>query len=156
MTSPDTGERQPPRHRRRELSSAARNTIATVIIAACMVGLYFTVGAAVTGEDNASEALPESVERLLPDSGDEVPRQTQIGVDLAVGYDAWLIINGTEIRDEEAGLVKDMGTGIITYQPGAGAVEELPAERSCVIAMVWKQADGPKFAEPVSWCFTAA
>jgi hypothetical protein len=160
VTSPDTGTDAgtgPSTSRpRRELSPAARNTIAAVVVLLALVGLYYTGRAAVTGSDNTSRALPESVDRLLPESGSEVLTQSTVGVDLAVGYDAYLIINGTEIRDEEAGLVKDMGTGLITYQPGAGEVDELQAEKNCVIAMVWDQAEGPKFAEPVSWCFTAA
>jgi hypothetical protein len=126
------------------------------VVLLALVGLYFTGRAAVTGDDDTSRALPESVERLLPESGSEVLTQSTVGVDLAVGYDAYLIINGTEVRDEEAGLVKDMGTGLITYQPGAGEIDELQAEKNCVIAMVWDQTEGPKFAEPVSWCFTAA
>lgn len=141
---------------RRELSAPARNAIAGVLILAALAGLVLTVQAAVTGDDDTSRALPDSVERLLPESGSEVLAQSTVGVDLAVGYDAYLIINGTEIRDEGDGLVKDMGTGLITYQPGAGEVEELEAERNCVIAMVWEQTEGPKFADPVSWCFTAA
>jgi hypothetical protein len=155
----DTSRAEPavaPSHTRRELSPPTRNAIAAVLILAALAGLVLTVQAAVTGDDDTSRALPDSVERLLPESGSEVLTQSTVGVDLAVGYDAYLIINGTEIRDEEGGLFKDMGTGLVTYQPGAGEIEELEAEKNCVIAMVWDQTEGPKFADPVSWCFTAA
>jgi hypothetical protein len=152
----DTTEKAPDRRARRELSDPMRNAIAAVLILLALAGLVFTVRWAVTGENNTSSALPESVERLIPESGSEVLTQSSVGVDLAVGYDAYLIINGTEVRSEEEGLVKDMGTGLITYQPGADGMAELVPEKNCVIAMVWKQEEGQKYAEPVSWCFTAS
>ena len=45
-------------------------------------------------------------------------------------------------------LVTDADTG----KP----IESLAAEKNCVIAMVWPQAEGEEAAEPVSWCFNAA
>ena len=142
---------------RRELTPAARNTIAAVVIIAGLVGLFFLDRLAVTGDSKTSQALPESVDRLIPESGDEVLAQNTVGIDLAIGYDAYLVINGTEIRDEDGGLVKDMGTGLITFQPAPGAaVEALQPEQNCVVAMIWDQTVGPKSAEPLRWCFTAA
>lgn len=139
------------------MSPWARNTIALVIVAGACIGLFFTVQAAVTGDNNTSSALPDSVDRLIPASGDEVLAQAPVGVDLAVGYDAYLIVNGTEIRDEGDGLSKDLGLGRVIFQPGSGTpVDSLNAEKNCVIAMVWAQADGPETASPVTWCFTAA
>ncbi len=80
-----------------------------------------------------------------------------MGVDLATGYDAYLIVNGTEIRDESDGLTKDLGLGLVTFQPGAGTpISSLDADKNCVIAMVWARSDGPETAAPVNWCFTAA
>ena len=58
---------------------------------------------------------------------------------------------------EEDGLVRDQGLGLVKYQPGTGKpIESLAAEKNCVIAMVWPQAEGEEAAEPVSWCFNAA
>lgn len=142
---------------RAPMAPAKRNAIAAVLVAVAIVGLYFTVSLAVTGDNNASAALPESVDRLIPASGDEVLTQSEVGIDLAVGYDAYLIVNGTEIRSEADGLVKDLGLGLVKFQPGEGKqVESLIPEKNCVIAMVWPQAEGEDAAEPVSWCFNAA
>ncbi len=142
---------------RQPMAPAKRNAIAAALIAVAIVGLYFTVRLAVTGESDASAALPDSVDRLIPASGDEVLTQSEVGVDLATGYDAYLIVNGTEIRSEADGLTKDLGLGLVTFSPGEGKpVESLLAERNCVIAMVWPQTDGEDAAEPVSWCFNAA
>ncbi len=80
-----------------------------------------------------------------------------MGIDVAAGYDAYLIINGTEIRTAEDGLVKDLGTGLIQFVPGPGKpVEALDPEKNCALALVWKQSEGEDTAQPVSWCFTAS
>ncbi len=141
----------------RGLAPWARNTIAAVVVAGACLGLFLTVQAAVTGDNNTSLALPDSVDRLIPASGDEVLAQAEVGIDLATGYDAYLIINGTEIRDEQDGLAKNLGLGRVTYQPRPGSpIESLNPDKNCVIAMVWAQSDGPETAGPVPWCFTAA
>lgn len=156
MTPPEA--KTPPKTMKpRTLDPRVRVAIASVIVLAAFAGLYFTVQAAVTGDDSTSLALPDSVDRLIPASGDEVLAQAAVGVDLATGFDAYLIINGTEIRDEAGGLDKDLGLGLVTFQPGEGkAVESLLPERNCVIAMIWSRVDGPEAAEPLNWCFTAA
>lgn len=139
------------------MNPVARNTIGILVMLVAVVGLVFTVRLAVTGDDNTSAALPDSVDRLIPASGDEVLTQTEVGVDLAVGFDAYLIVNGTEVRSEEDGLTKDLGLGLVKFQPGEGRpVESLLPEKNCVIAMIWPQMEGEEAAEPVSWCFNAA
>ena len=102
----------------------ARNTIVTVLIVGALVGIFFTGKNATTGMNNTSQNLPNSVERLLPASGDEVLRQAQVGLDLAEGYKATLTINGTEIRSAKDGLITDLGTGQVLFQPGPEKVIE--------------------------------
>jgi len=139
------------------MSPRTRNAIAAVVIIGAIVGMVFTFRLAVTGDGSTSRALPDSVDRLIPASGAEVLSQSEIGVDLAAGFDAYLIVNGTEIRDEDDGLARELGLGTVTFQPGQGkAIESLQPDKNCVIAMVWPQRDGPEAAEPLSWCFTAA
>ena len=139
------------------LSPRSRNLIAAAVILVALAGLVLTARMAVTGDDSTSLALPDSVDRLIPASGDEVLSQSAIGVDLATGFDAYLIINGTEIRSEDDGLERELGLGTVTFQPGVGkTIEALQPDKNCVIAMIWAQKDGPDTAEPLSWCFTAA
>ncbi len=142
---------------RKPMSPRARNAVAAVVIIVAIAGMVLTFRLAVTGDGSTSQALPDSVDRLIPASGDEVLSQSEIGVDLATGFDAYLIVNGTEIRDEGDGLRRELGLGTVTFQPGEGKpVESLQPEKNCVIAMIWPQRDGPDAAEPLSWCFTAA
>lgn len=133
-----------------------RRIVILVAIVGSLVGLFFTGRAAQTGLGSTSDALPSNVDRLIPASGSEVPRQSQVGIDVADGYDAYLIINNVEIRNEDDGLIRELGTGLVLYQPGAGkVVEGLHSGRNCVVAMVWDQLEGPTAADPVSWCFDA-
>ncbi|MEI7886812.1 MAG: hypothetical protein WCJ04_05395 [Actinomycetes bacterium] len=147
----------PPTHPSRfELSDWARKGIITFLIIGALVGIFFTGKNATTGMESASDNLPKSVERLVPASGDEVLRQAQVGLDLAEGYKATLTINGTEIRSPEDGLITDLGTGQVLYQPGPDKpVEKLNSGQNCVIAMVWNELEQESTASPVSWCFDA-
>lgn len=128
-----------------------------VVLLGALVGLVLTVRAATTGNDRTSESLPESVDRLLPASGSEVIRQEPVGIDVAAGYDAYLVIDGQEIGEGDDGFTKDLGTGLIQYVPGPGRkVEALDPERNCIIAYVWKQSEGRRSAQAVPWCFSAS
>ena len=132
---------------RKSLGTVYRNSLA---------GIFFTGRMAITGGNEASGSLPDSVDRLIPASGSEVLRQSQVGIDVADGYDAYLQINGVEVRTAEDGLIKDLGTGLILFQPGPDRpVEELNTNQNCVVAFVFDQLEGPTAAQPVTWCFEA-
>jgi len=156
LIEPDPAPAAPPR-RSRELPDWLRRLVMGVLLLGAVAGLVFTVKAATTGNDATSSSKPAFVDRLIPESGSEVLRQSGVGIDVAAGYDAYLIVNGTEIRSAEDGLVKDLGTGLIQFTPGPGKpVEALNPEKNCALALVWKQAEGEKSAQPVSWCFNAS
>jgi len=141
---------------RPRLSDPARKAIITVLILGSLVGIFFTGMYAVTGSDSTSSNLPEFVDRLIPVSGAEVPRQSAVGIDVAEGYDAYLLINGEELRTTQDGLIKDLGTGLIQFQPAPGlAIETLQNGQNCVVAYVWNQLEEESTASPVSWCFNA-
>lgn len=133
-----------------------RRLVIILAIVGALVGLFMTGRAATTGLDATSSALPRNVDRLIPASGAQVPRQSQVGIDVVAGYDAYLIVNGVEVRSAKDGLISDLGTGLVLIQPGPGKlVETLNEGRNCVVAMVWKQTEDPTTAVPASWCFDA-
>jgi hypothetical protein len=141
---------------RRRLGDVPRRIIITVLVVGALVGIFFTGRMAITGSNEASGSLPDAVDRLIPESGSEVLRQSQVGIDVADGYDAYLQVNGVEIRTSEDGLIKDLGTGQILFQPGPDRpVEELNPNQNCIVAFVYDQLEGPTTAQPVSWCFQA-
>jgi hypothetical protein len=153
VTSPTTAN-TPTRERRATV--VVRRLVITVLIVGALAGIFFAGRLAVTGGDETSAGLPDSVDRLIPSSGAEVLRQSQVGIDVADGYDAYLTINGVEVRTAEDGLIRDLGTGLILFQPGPGRpIEELNPNQNCVVAFVYEQTEGEDSAKPVSWCFEA-
>lgn len=141
---------------RRRLGDLPRRILITLVVLGALAGIFVTGRLAVTGFEDTSGVLPDSVDRLIPPSGAEVLRQSQVGIDVADGYDAYLQINGVEVRNAEDGLIKDLGTGLVLFQPGPDRpIEELNTNQNCVVAFVYDQVDGPSTAQPVSWCFQA-
>lgn len=112
-----------------------------------------------------------AIEALIPVPGSEVLRQSQVGIDLAPGYDAEITINGTFIPIDEINVLRDIddpdvssdvpGTFDTTlsrflYQPLEGrAVPELKGDENCVDVTFWPLSD-PGDRQDVSWCFTVA
>jgi hypothetical protein len=96
-----------------------------------------------------------------------VLRQSTVGIDVADGYTASLIVDGTPITEpislnEESGeliqdgLVVNAETGEITYTPRPdGLVERFESGRNCVQANVWATDTDPSSGRTVSWCFSA-
>lgn len=153
LPAADEGRPRRPR-RRRELSDRWAYSIMALLIIGALAGIVVATMAASTGDDRTSEVLPEYVDRLVPTSGSDVLSQSTVGVDVAEGYDAYLIIDGKEIKTQADGLIRQPNKGIVQYTPGEGRpVESLPSGRNCVTAMVWEITDGPKTAKPTNWCF---
>jgi len=137
------------------MSDAARKAVITMLILGALAGIFFTGQFAATGTGGGDD-LPEAVQRLDPPPSGEVLVQAQVGLDIDEGYDAYLQINGIDVRTAEDGLIKDLGTGQIRFQPGPDTpVESLNQGTNCVLAFVWDRIEGPDSAQPVSWCFNA-
>lgn len=143
------------------LGDLPRKILITLLFVAVIAGIAVTGRMAVTGTGATSDALPDSVERLIPASGAQALRQAQVGIDVADGYDAYLQVNGVTISTAAEGLIKD-GTGLVQFQPGPPSetapdrpIETLNQGQNCVTAFVWDQLEGQATAEPVAWCFNA-
>jgi hypothetical protein len=98
-------------------------------------------------------AAPDVVEHLVPPAGSEQLRQSEIGIDLAAGYEAALIVSGIEIPMDQLRLVPEQNQ--VFFTPGEGKViEELEGGQVCVTAVVWKSAVGRGSQDqPFRWCF---
>ncbi len=137
------------------------------------VGIFVTAFLVSNTSDNsvASVTGNPAVEALTPPPGSEVLRQSQVGIDLAAGYEAELTINdvpipldeinilrSTENPDESAEVAGVFDTTIsrFLYQPLEGrSVPELKADENCAVAQFWPIAD-PDNIDTVRWCFTVA
>ena len=125
-----------------------------VLVVGAGVALLAALRATETGDD--AEPASEVVERLIPQNGDEVLRQAEIGIDLAPGYEGTILLNGVEIPVEDQRRVPEQNQ--VFFTPGEGkAVERLLAGPNCVTAIVWKASDGRGTSrdQSVPWCFEA-
>jgi hypothetical protein len=93
------------------------------------------------------------VERLIPRRNAQVPQQTTIGIDLATGWDASLIVAGVEIPRDQ--LVRTPEIGLVEFTPGEDrAVDELEPGQNCVTAVIWSLEEGRGVADrTIPWCF---
>ena len=131
-----------------------RRVLITLVVLACIGGLALAVQRADTGEpDNATAGSPDVIEFLVPPQGAEVLQQANVAADLAAGWTGTLVINGTEIPEEQ--LFREPGQNIVEYRPGPGQViEQLPAGRNCARVLTWRVNESRERARtPVEWCF---
>ena len=132
-----------------------------VIIGALLVlavGLVW-LSARYKGEPPDPALTDTAVERLIParDTPTAI-RQAEIGIDLAFGYDADLVINGVNIpQDEER---NDVPQAQVYFQPGPGkTIEALPPGPVEVVAIIWRPGDGQTRelgSRAVTWRFRVA
>jgi hypothetical protein len=143
------------------VSEETRVIVRRVVIGALLVvaaGLVW-LSASYKGEPESPALSDPAVERLIP--GNDTPsaiRQAEIGIDLAVGYDADLRINGIDIPDDEER--RDEPQAQIYFKPGKGkAIESLPPGRVTVNAIIWRPVDGQTRdigSRLVTWTFNVA
>jgi hypothetical protein len=143
------------------VSDGARAVLRRVVVGALLVlaaGLVWW-SASFKGEPESPELTDPAVERLIParDTPSAI-RQAEIGIDLAVGWDADLVINGIDIpQDEER---NDEPQSQIYFRPGKGKViESLPEGRVTVNAVIWRPIDGQTRdigSRVVTWTFNVA
>jgi len=110
-----------------------------------------------------------AIEELIPQPGSEVLRQSLVGIDLAPGYEARLVINGTRIRPEQVNVLRseenpeesagqagrfDETLSRFVYQPLEGRdVPALKADENCAVATFWPTLDDTDI-DSIEWCFT--
>ena len=137
-------------------------------------GVIFIMGFVLTntGED-ADPVVTQNprIEELIPAPGSEVLRQSKVGIDLAPGHTAELVLNGVPIPLDQVNVFRDETDPEVSseqqggfdstlnrfeYQPLEGrAVPELKGDENCVVATFWPLSD-PDDVDTVEWCFTVA
>lgn len=131
-----------------------RRLIFAVLIAVAVGGLVVAVNNGRTSPTALTDR-DAAVDAVIPTEGAEVLRQSTVGIDLADGYDASLVINNQVIPDDQLG--GDPGLGLYTFTPAPGqAVESLSGGQNCAIATFWRIGEEPQRTQTVRWCFRAA
>ena len=142
-----------------------------VLLLAVAVGAL-VVAARAGGDDGSGVDLDRAILMYTPDPGGRVLRQSQVGVELAAGYDGRIAVNGVSIPEEEmVGAIvpgseawerlspeqqrlgpRPNNKSLVMFQPGEGkAVTEYDTGAVDVSVRFWKQSDGPDSARTVSY-----
>jgi hypothetical protein len=147
-----------------------RNRLAfSLAVAAAFALIVWGLNDGISGD--RAVAKPLTIDRLVPNPGDIVLRQSQIGADLANGYRGQLVIDGQEIPTYDlvpsAALcspvtqgysghdtVFDPGEGTLFFTPGPESTIQkfAPGVHSITVKM-WKLCDDPNTAAPFTWSF---
>ena len=91
----------------------------------------FTIAVVVYQGSPRSTDLPVAIQAVGPEPGSNVLSQTDIFVDLAVGYTADIDINGIKIPEAE--LFRVQGLNQLSYKPREGnTVPRLRPDQNCV------------------------
>lgn len=145
--------------------------VASFIIAICLVGIGVGVSIAVTGKDR--QGLPAAIEEIDPlRAASQVPSQTQVFVDLQVGYTGVLVVDGLELQtinlDEVRGAAKpgqqitlppttifEPGNSTLTFDPSPdSSISEFSQGEHLVKVIYWKLIEGRSRSRSYSWTFT--
>jgi len=127
-----------------------------VIIGGLALAAAFFAGAVLIYQNNPDpNGLPVAIQSVSPAPNDEVLRQADITVDLAVGYTAELMINGISIPESE--LFRVPALNQVTYEPGSlKTIQTLLPDRNCATITYWLIAGNRADNNTFDWCFTAS
>ena len=121
--------------------------LVTAVVLAVLLGVMLS--------SRTDPPLADAIEALIPNQGDEVLSQSDIGIDLISGYTAELTLNGIPIPDSQLRRVD--GLNQVTFRPDPGQIiERLQADLNCATAVYWPLSQGRQASRTVNWCFTAS
>ncbi len=145
-----------------ERQVVTRRLVLTGIVVLCVLGLALAVSKTRRGDEEdatlsgGTARNPSVVELVTPQDGATlVNQQDQIGIDLTTPYDAYLVINGQAVPQDQ--LLRRPELSAVYFTPGKGKfLSRLPAGRNCVQAVITR-VDGTREIVPaVTWCFNVA
>lgn len=114
-----------------------------VAVAAIAMGIVLT-------REGEAVVLPEPLEAVHPEPGDLVPRQTTLEIDLQVGYEAEIFVDGWPIGD--ATFVE--GTGVYRWAPSPSSPtfqDWAPGQHT--VQIIWDTYSGLPDPGSFEWTF---
>lgn len=129
-----------------------RRIVITLAVLAAFAGFWFA-GTQRAVETPVSQRDP-AVEAVEPADGSPVAvRQARIGIDLTIGHEAVLEIQGVEIPDDQ--LDRNAPLNQVYFQPGEGKIiEEFAPGPVSATAIIWNELDGETREEGHSFTWT--
>jgi hypothetical protein len=128
-----------------------RRLVIGLVVIGCLALLVLAAQLADTGGDTEFSADSPSFERLIPQRGTEILRQDDVGIDLAPGFTAALVVNGIEIPADQTAVRQ--GVDEYLYKGGEDGIVPFVAGQNCVTALIWPVDQTRESARDVSWCF---
>ncbi|MCB2222639.1 MAG: hypothetical protein KQH83_00580 [Actinobacteria bacterium] len=115
-----------------------RHRLAYLWLTAALVAV---VAAAVLLSPSGDPAGPPApLEEVFPAPGDQVVRQTVVEVDLPVGYEIALFVDGRRVPPDEIGATPS--TGVFVWQPAPGGSMEVWAAGEHTVRVEWDRTEG--------------
>lgn len=130
--------------------------LAIVAVAVLVVVNLGVVLLANSDTSTTERSLPSSIETVTPEPGTVVQLQAPVSVDLVDGLTGVLVINGTEIPEDQ--LERGVALGIVTFRPGdAQDFNRWDAGDVAVRVLYWPATeDRPESPGSYSWSFRAS
>ncbi|MBT8165951.1 MAG: hypothetical protein HKO63_10965 [Acidimicrobiia bacterium] len=129
-----------------------KDTTYRFIYAGLGIALVAVVGLAVAFSPSGTETpLPEPVERIFPLPNDSVIRQTALEIDMQVGYEIVLFVDGFRISPVEIGV--QTGTNRYVWEPAPGRFLETWEPGTHEITIEWDRISGIPDPGSYSWSF---
>lgn len=128
-----------------------------IVVAGVVVAIALMVVAVNQSQDDpvAQVTNVSAVERLIPGRGDLAVRQAQVGIDLAPGYTGVLLVNGTEIPEDQIERVEPLNEMYFTPREG-NEIEAFEPGEVCVTAIYWRIGADREAGDSTRWCFDVA
>lgn len=137
-----------------DLPSARTRRLIIVAMLAAAAALFAVAVVVYVGNPRSTD-LPVAIQSVMPEPGSNVLSQSDVVVDLAVGYTAEIDINGIKIPEEE--LFRIQALNSLSYEPRDGKiVPQLLPDQNCVRVFYWLIAQGPTNKTEFTWCFDAS
>lgn len=95
--------------------------------------------------------LPDAVESVSPSNGDTVLRQIDLEIDMRIGYDIELFVDGLRIPDDEIGFTT--ATGRYVWAPGPGKTFEEWTQGTHSVGITYESVSGGIDIGQLSWVF---
>lgn len=137
------------------MKAGVRRFLTGALLVAALAGFVYAFSLGRGSTDVAPTRA--AVEVLVPPQGAQVPRQSEIGIDLAPEWTGVLQINGVEIPEDQLRRVPAQNQVFFTPGPGQ-EIEELPPGAVEVVALIWRPVAGETRddADTVRWTFRVA
>ena len=129
-----------------------KDTTYRLVYAGLGLALVAVVALALAFNPNGTETqLPDPVERVFPLPNDSVVRQTVVEIDMQVGYEIVLFVDGFRVSPAEIAI--QAGTNLHAWQPAPGRFLETWDPGPHEIRVEWDRTTGLPDPGSYTWTF---